>query len=232
MTSSIQTITFKFTNTKLSLLYNSHQSYLLWPLLSSYYAGIRMTGQVIQTDENKHIVLNCSVVGIHSTNTVLEFRFNDNKSYSCRRKRWPNEPEDNQNKPRAHLLDDNFTCQLLIPNPAEMHLAEYYCRAELWIWQEETQSSCFLLSESVTLTDSEGIHKNKPLTMIITITIPAAIILTLLLLIVAVVATRKMKKSCCCRQQEVMPQMIGTVRVFFSRNSLRRVEDYRKAHCM
>ena len=185
-----------------------------------------MTGQVIQTGENRQIIFNCSVVGIHNTNTVLEFRFNDDKSYSCRKKRWPYEPEDNRDKPHAHLLDDNTTCQLLIPNAIITHLEDYYCRAELWIWPEESQSSCYLLSETVTLSEAsitDAIREHKSYTTTIIITISAAIIL-ILLLIVAVVVVKKMKYCCQHGQERVIDETIGTVNTTFkealSRKSL------------
>ena len=180
-----------------------------------------MTGHVIQTGENRQIILNCSVVGIHNTNTVLEFRFNDDKSYSCRKKKWPYEPEDNRDKPHAHLLDDNTTCQLLIPNAIITHLEDYYCRVELWIWPEEGQSSCYLLSKTVTLSEAsitDTIREHKSHTTIIIITIPAAIVLTLLLLIVAVVVVvvKTVKYRCQHGQQGVIDEMIGTVNTTFN----------------
>ena len=113
-----------------------------------YYTDVRVTGHVVQIGDNKQIVLNCSVSGMHNISSVIEMRFNDEKSFSCSKTSWPNEPGGSIDKPYVRLLDDT-TCQLTIPNATKANFIAYHCRVKLQLSPVTSRRNCYLLSEKI-----------------------------------------------------------------------------------
>lgn len=123
------------------------------------YTDVRVTGHVLQIGDNKQIVLNCSVTGMHNTSSVVEMRFNDEKSFSCSKTSWPNEPGGSIDKPYVRLLDDT-TCQLTIPNATKANYIAYHCRVKLHLSPVTSRRNCYLLSETITPSEEAFISDN------------------------------------------------------------------------
>ena len=176
----------------------------------SCYTDVKLTGHIIHTNENKQIILNCTVSGIHNTSNVVEIRFNDDKLYSCIKSRWPNEPEGSIDKPHAHFMNkDIIICQLTIPNAAKADFVDYYCRVKLQLSSKTFNRNCYLLSKTVPMTPSEDAgtslsdtdmmttHVNNVSTVHLAtiITVPIAIIVICLILL-SIIPVRKAMKCC------------------------------------
>ena len=156
---------------------------------------------------------------MHNSSNVVEIRFNDDKSYSCRKTRWPSEPEGSTDKPHARLLDNDNTCQLTIPNAAKTDFVDYRCRVKLQlssetiqyncISQEIFQRNCYLLSETIIpsealLSDMDVMHNsdNNTSTIAIAVAVPVVTVLTVTLIVASVVVVKKRKP---CRRHTARP---------------------------
>jgi hypothetical protein len=177
----------------------------------SRHTDIRVTGDVLHAGDNKRIVLNCSVTGIHNTSNIVEIRFNDDESYSCRKARWPNEPEGSTDKPHVRFLDDT-TCQLTIPNAAEANYIEYYCRVKLQLSPVSSKRNCYLLSETIIpseeaiISDNDVIVTTEKLStihVVIIIIVPVLVVVLVLLSILPAVVVIKAMKYCHQERQRV-----------------------------
>lgn len=163
-------------------------------IITSCHTDVRLTDHVQQTGKNKQLILNCSVTGIHNISNVVEIRFNDEKSYSCTKTGWPNEPEGNTDKPYVQLMD-NTTCQLIIPNAAKADFTDYYCRVKLALSSESADHTCHLLSETITPSDSD---ENSISILVIVIVVPVAIVIIIIIatiVMVSIVLVRKKRKK-------------------------------------
>lgn len=158
-------------------------------IITSCHTDVRLTDHVQQTGKNKQLILNCSVTGIHNISNVVEFRFNDEKSYSCTKTGWPNEPEGNTDKPYVQLMD-NTTCQLIIPNAAKADFTDYYCRVKLALSRESADHTCHLLSETITPSDSD---ENSISILVIGIVVPVTMVIIIIatIVMVSIVLVRK-----------------------------------------
>ena len=161
----------------------------------SCLADVNLTSYIIQIGETKQIILSCSVAGMHNSSNVVEIRFNDDKSYSCRKTRWPSEPEGSIDMPHTHLLDDN-TCQLTIPNATKSDFVDYYCRVELQLFKR----NCYFLSKTITLrveTPTLGVNvivTNENNITPIAIGIAVLVVIAVVLVAVAVTVSVVMRK--------------------------------------
>ena len=175
------------------------------------YTDVRVTGHVLQIGDKKQIVLNCSVTGIRNTSNVVEMRFNDEKSFSCRKTSWPNEPGGSIDKPYVRLLDDT-TCQLTIPNATKANFVEYYCRVKLQLLPGTSRRNCYLLSETiipseevdndVILSNENGLTIQVHVAVIIIVPVVVVVLALLsILLVIAVMATKHKKAG-----QSLSPQ--------------------------
>ena len=153
-----------------------------------------MTSHIIQIGETKQTILSCSVAGMHNSSSVVEIRFNDDKSYSCRKTRWPSEPEGSFDKPHVLLLNDN-TCQLTIPNATNSGFVDYYCRVKLQLFKR----NCYLLSETIalpveTLTSAMPTSKDTAISITVPVVI-AVVVIIVLLMTVLIVVNKAMKPN-------------------------------------
>lgn len=198
----------------------------MWYSILPFCSDIRLIGQVIQTGENKQIILNCSVTGVYNTNDITEFQFNDDDSSLCRKTRQLSESEGRTDKPYTQLLNDGTTCQLIIPKATKADFVGYQCQVKL---QFPTGRYCYILSETIipyeevqttTLSGEEltpgevfitttDMLLNDSSSIIITIKaeiidaiviIVAIVAVVAIVLIVAVVVVKAMKYFCKYRQ--------------------------------
>ena len=183
----------------------------------SCYTDVKLTGHIIHTNENKQIILNCTVSGIHNTSKVVEIRFNDDKLYSCTKSRWPNESEGSIDKPHVHFMDeDTIICQLTIPNAAKADFVDYYCRVKLQLSSKTFNRNCYLLSENVTMTPSKTslsdtdvmmTHENNVSTVYIAAIVTASIVFCLILLSIIPVMIVVKTILYCCKERKYEPPL-------------------------
>ena len=158
---------------------------------------------MLQIGNKKQIVLSCSVTGMHNTNSVVEMRFNDEKSFSCSKTSWPNEPGGSIYKPYVRLLDDT-TCQLTIPNATKANFIAYHCRVKLHLSPVTSRCNCYLLSKTITPSEEAFISdidimsssENVQVHVAVIIIVPVLIVILALLSILPVVVVIKAIKYC------------------------------------
>lgn len=79
---------------------------------------------------------------------IMNFQFNNNPSYSCNT--TTKAPNHSTNTPYARLLDDETTCQLIIPNATTTDYRKYQCQVIITHTQQK-EGSCFLQSKEITI---------------------------------------------------------------------------------
>ena len=120
-----------------------------------FFSDITVTLKGDVTEEGQ-IILNCSIIGSHNKNIINDFQFNDKPSYLCDGKTTAPTCNHSTSTPYVCLLDDDTTCQLIIPSPTNADYTNYRCRVRI----RPQAQTCY--SDTITISPYEGVQ--PPLT--------------------------------------------------------------------